>query len=74
MTVKVAIHYVDGSYSEHDEELGILARHDRLVHAGKGGKALIDELLSDDWAAPPRKVTLSFRGDTGMQTIELYYS
>ncbi|MBT9462532.1 hypothetical protein [Hydrogenophaga sp.] len=73
-TVKVSIVYADDSYSEEYFEIGVLAKHDRLIHQGKTGKQLIDELITDDWAAPPRKVTLTFQGATGQQMIELFYN
>lgn len=74
MSVKVVIEFVDGGYAEYDENLGILAKHDRLVQEGKAGQSLIDGLLGDDWAAPPRKVTIRFHGHAGQQTIELFYT
>lgn len=74
MSVKVVIVFVDGGYVEYDEELGILAKHDRLVQEGKAGKSLIDGMFSNDWAAPPRKVTIRFHGHPGQQTIELFYT
>jgi len=63
--VKVAANLVDGSYTEWNEPLGILAKHDRLVHEGLSGKALIHALLHDDWGPPPTRVTLSYPGVDG---------
>ena len=63
--VKVAVNLADGSYTEWTEPLAILAKHDRLVHEGLKGKALIHELLTDDWGAPPTRVTLSCPGVDG---------
>lgn len=74
MTVNVVIQYADGGLSEHEAPLGILAKHDRLLQQGLTGRALVDGLLGDDWAAPPRVVTLKFDGEQGPQTVELFYS
>ena len=63
--VKVEANLVDGSYMEWTVPLAILAKHDRLVHEGLKGKALIHELLTDDWGAPPTRVTLSCPGVDG---------
>lgn len=69
-SVTVAVNLVDGSYTEWNEPLGILAKHDRLVHEGLSGKALIHALLSDDWGPPPVRVTLSCPGVDG-KTIKI---
>ena len=63
--VKVEVNLVDGSYTEWDEPLVILAKHDKLVHDGLSGKALIHALLTDDWGPPPVRVTLSCPGVDG---------
>lgn len=63
--VKVVVNLVNGDRSEWTEPLVILAKHDRLVHEGLKGKALIHELLTDDWGAPPTCVTLSCPGVDG---------
>lgn len=63
--VTVAIRFVDGGYTEYRQPLGILATHDRLVHDGLTGKALIDALLGNDWGPPPVTVTLNSAGSNG---------
>lgn len=63
--VKVAVDLVDGSYDEWNEPLSILAKHDRLVHDGLRGKALVHALLHDDWGPPPVRITLSCPGVDG---------
>lgn len=64
--MKVAIRFVDGSYSEHQMSLQVLADHDRLLQQGLQGTALINGLLGDDWAAPPREVTITGPGSDGV--------
>lgn len=59
-SIKVKVNLVDGSLNEFNQPLGIIAKYDRLVHQGLQGKALIHELLTDDWGLPPVRVTLSF--------------
>jgi hypothetical protein len=71
MTVKVAIEYADGSYSEDDLPLGILAKYDRLVQQGLDGRALVDKLITDDWASPPVRVVMTFFGDGGTRTVQV---
>lgn len=71
--IKVAINFVDGSYREDNERLGILATHDRLVHSGLQGKALIHAVLSDDMRPPPTRVTISFYSDGKLQEIVIPY-
>lgn len=63
--IKIEIRHVDGSLTTYSTRLGILAKHDQLLHRGFKGKALIHELLTDDWAAPPLTVRLSGPGSGG---------
>lgn len=73
--VTVVANLVNGDRSEWTEPLAILAKHDRLVHEGLRGKALIHELLTDDWGPPPTRVTLSCPGVDGKSIkIEISYS
>jgi hypothetical protein len=63
--VKVVADLVDDGRSQWTQPLTILAKHDRLVHEGLSGKALIHALLTDDWGPPPVRVTLSCPGVNG---------
>ncbi|MEJ1164736.1 hypothetical protein V9K97_13600 [Variovorax sp. CCNWLW186] len=74
MTVTVTIEFVDGSYATNEHPALILATHDKLLQRGLKGRDLIDALLTDDWAAPPRKVTLGFLSEGKPQEIALFYT
>ena len=57
--VRVAISFVDGSYDEWSEGPELLDRLGALQAQGFAGKTLIDQLLTDDWGAPPARVVLT---------------
>jgi hypothetical protein len=63
--VSVAIHLVDGSLWEQDHGQELLKRLAMLEASGLSGKALIDQLLGDDWGAPPEHVNISGRDVDG---------
>ncbi len=56
LTAKVR--HVDGSLSEFPLSLSYLGKLHRLQAQGLKGKDLVDELLTNDWDAPPLVVDL----------------
>jgi hypothetical protein len=57
-SVQVQVTYADGNSSEDTYASDLLDRYDALTKRGLGGKALVHELLTDDWAAAPRLVVI----------------
>jgi hypothetical protein len=57
--IRVAVHLVDGGLLEFAEGMEFLRELDSLQSQRLAGKELIHELLTDDWAAPPRVVEIS---------------
>ena len=57
--VRVAISFADGSYDEWTEGSELLDRLGALQARGVAGKTLIDQLLTDDWGAPPTRVVVT---------------
>jgi hypothetical protein len=57
--VTVSVRLVDGGLQEWQEGPDLLVRLQNLRRRGLEGKQLIHELLTDDWAAPPRVVIIS---------------
>jgi hypothetical protein len=58
-TVMVRVHLVNGDLQEFREGGDFLRRLARLEREGLQGRALIHELITDDWGAPPVRVVLS---------------
>ncbi len=56
--IKVKVPLVNGDMSEWEEDFSLYNKYKSLLHDGWKGKALIHELLTDDWGAPPRAVYL----------------
>jgi hypothetical protein len=54
--VHISIRFVDGSFQEYEQGADFLSQITALQSQGVEGKALIHELISDDWSAPPRSV------------------
>jgi len=54
----VSISLVDGGLQEYTEDARFVARLKSLQQQGLEGRKLIESLISDDWAAPPRSVTV----------------
>lgn len=52
-TLEVTAHLVNGCLLDIDVEPDFLARLQSLQGQGLEGRALIHELLTDDWGAPP---------------------
>ncbi len=61
--VMVRFHSAPSLTLEYGPEL--LTRLDRLERHGLAGKALIDELISPDWASPPTVVAIHGARPTG---------
>lgn len=57
--MNVSVQTVDGGLHETRYAPEFLVRLLRLRSEGIEGKALIDELLGDDWGAPPVLVTIT---------------
>jgi len=58
-SITVSIRLVDGGLQEFREGPGFLERLRSLQARGVQGKALIEQLISDDWAAAPEVVIIS---------------
>ncbi len=63
--IKIKVFLVDGSLIEYEEAPGFLIRYKQLVIQGLEGKALIHELLTDDWGPPPLSVNISGKALNG---------
>ena len=57
--IHVVVRCTDNSIQEWEEGEDLVAKLESLQGQGFEGRALIDRLLTDDWAAPPLFVTLS---------------
>lgn len=55
------IQFADGSYQEINGTTDDANRYAALLSEGLGGKALVDALITDDWAAPPNFVVVTHR-------------
>jgi hypothetical protein len=58
-SIRVSIHLDNGDLQEFRKGPGFLERLRSLQARGVEGKALIDELITDDWGVPPRVVIIS---------------
>jgi len=63
--ITVSIHFVDGGFQELRKGSDFLVRLRSLQARGVEGKALINQLISDDWAAPPSAAVVSGIGPDG---------
>jgi hypothetical protein len=57
--IKVAIHFVDGGYDERQFDDRFVIRLRELRRDEQSEREIIDDLLGDDWAAPPSYVTVT---------------
>jgi hypothetical protein len=64
--VRVSVSAIDGSLQEWDEADDIVTRLLVLQRDGLRGRALVDQLITDDWAAPPLTVKISGTTLTGV--------
>jgi hypothetical protein len=60
--IQVTIRFVDGSLQEFTETKDFLLRFTDLKEQGYEGKDLVNELISDDWSAPPIFVQIKGSG------------
>jgi hypothetical protein len=65
LSVRVVAKLVDGGAQDWTFGADFLAKLKRLEASRTTGKALIEALLGDDWAAPPSIVTISWVGADG---------
>lgn len=70
--VKVDISFVDGSGCDFEEDDAFYNRFLELQRSGAQGKKLIVNLLSDDWGAPPRGITISGTLEDGSAIERVY--
>ena len=72
--VKVSIPLVNGGLLEYEETPSLLEKLRTLQARGLQGKALIHELLTDDWGAPPKWVTISGTAPDGEAiNVRIFY-
>lgn len=63
--IKVTIRLVDGGFQEFTKGPEILKELESLQREGFAGRQLINNLISDDWGAPPSVVTISGIDENG---------
>lgn len=63
--ITVTIRLVDGGFQEFTKGPEILKELESLQREGLAGRQLIDNLISDDWAAPPSFVSISGLDERG---------
>jgi hypothetical protein len=72
--LNIQIRHIDGSLNEYSEKESILRDLKILQEQGYEGKELINQLISDDWAAPPTSLKLSGTDANGAGiNIEIFY-
>ncbi len=57
--IKVSIHLINGDLQELLENDNFISRLDTLQRQGYKGKVLVNELITDDWGAPPVYVQIT---------------
>lgn len=57
--IQVSMKLIDGSLQVWSEDDHFISHLNNLQNQGYDGKALIHELITDDWAAPPVYVYIS---------------
>lgn len=57
--IQVSIRLIDGSLDEYSESDEFISNLNSLQEQGYRGKALIHQLITDDWGAPPIVVDIS---------------
>lgn len=73
IVIKVVAHLVDGGLWESDFSDEILQKAFRLKQDGLGDRAIIHELITDDWSAPPIYVELVPADARTGRTLRLNY-
>ncbi len=72
--INIRIYHVDSSMSEWEEDEAIIDTLNELMALGYEGKELVNQLLTDDWGAPPRSVILTGTRENGEEiNIALKY-
>jgi len=73
--ITVSIFLVDGGLQEYEENMDFLHTLRSLQSRGISGKQLVNELISDDWGALPRRVEISGEDAQGSRLdIRIPYS
>jgi hypothetical protein len=72
-TVNVKAHLINGGLLEWQMGPEFLEKLDRLRRNGLEGKRLINELLTDDWGAPPTVVVIT-RSEPPLEEIRIHYA
>jgi hypothetical protein len=67
--IKVSIRLADGGFHEFTKGPEILKELKSLQLEGYSGRQLIDNLISDDWGAPPIVVTISGTAENGNKVV-----
>lgn len=67
--VTVSIRLMDGGFHQYTTGPEILEELKSLQQRGFSGKPLIDNLITDDWGAPPTSVTISGTDTDGKNIV-----
>jgi hypothetical protein len=70
MSIKVEVWFVDGGYMDWVQPATLVARYHDLVGRGLEGKALVHQLLTDDWGPPPTRIRLTGR-DAAQNAVDI---
>ena len=74
-TLTLSISFVNGDGFEEVVDASILDKHDRFVAKGLRGKELIHALYTDDYGAPPRRLSVAGQAPDGTSVdINIYFS
>jgi hypothetical protein len=68
--VTVSIRLIDGGFHEYTTGTAILEELRAFEQQGLSGRSLIDNLISDDWGAPPTSVTISGKDEDGKDFVQ----
>lgn len=68
--ITVSIRLVDGGFIKYVADEEFLSRLKALERQGLTGKALVNQLISDDWAAPPLTVQI-FGTDQDGRSVDI---
>ncbi|MBT5105772.1 MAG: hypothetical protein HOM20_06265 [Porticoccaceae bacterium] len=68
--IHVSVSLVDGGLQEFMENDSFVERLYRLKNQGYEGRALVHELITDDWGAPPLHVRISGKTSKGHEIDE----
>lgn len=68
-TITVSIRLINGGFHEFTKGPEILQKFKSLQLEGYSGRPLIDNLITDDWGAPPVVVTISGTDENGNKVV-----